>query len=120
MIGSPASRGAIASTGAAGRGGFAEAPAVSIAVDASITIARGTQRRIARLECAVVNRIAIPCPGLKMPVRACVDRASAVFFELNHRQVKRFSHIRPPAPEEGRRAAEIVTRQGLTPSRPAP
>src|SRR5665647_3434972 len=60
MIGSPASRGAVASLGGAGRGCLAAASAVSAvsaAIAASVTRAGGPQRRIARVNCAVVNRI---------------------------------------------------------------
>jgi hypothetical protein len=66
MIGSPASRGAVASTGAALRACLAEAPAVSTvmaAIAASVTMAGGPHRRIATVDCAVVDRFAMPCPG---------------------------------------------------------
>jgi hypothetical protein len=78
MIGSPASRGAVASLGDAGRGSLAAAPAVSAvsaAIAASVTIAAGPQRRIASVDCAVVNRFTMPCP-VGMRVRVCVDRVS--------------------------------------------
>jgi hypothetical protein len=66
MIGSPAARGAVASVGGAGRGGLAAVPAVSAisaAIAASVKIAGGPQRRIAAVDCAVMNRFAMPCPG---------------------------------------------------------
>src|SRR5947209_1160725 len=98
MIGSPAWRGATASTVAAGRACFAETPVESAATEAHITIARGTQRRIAVVDRAAVSRSAIAEPRFKMPFRACVDHASnRGFLGPNHHQVKRFSHIRPPA-----------------------
>jgi hypothetical protein len=64
MIGSPASRGAIASVG--GRACLAAAPAVSAvsaAIAASVAMAGGRLRRIATLDCAAVNRLTMPCPG---------------------------------------------------------
>jgi hypothetical protein len=64
MIGSPASRGAVASLGDAGRGSLAAASAasaVSTAIAASVTMAAGPQRRIATVDCAVVNRFTMPC-----------------------------------------------------------
>ena len=66
MIGSPASRGAVASVGGAGRGCLAAAPtvsAVNAAIAASVVRAGGPQRRIATLDRAVVNRFTMPCPG---------------------------------------------------------
>src|SRR5476651_2707320 len=78
MIGSPASRGADASLGGAGRGCLASASAVSAvsaAIAASVTMAAGPQRRIATVDCAVVNRFTMPCP-VGMRVRVCVDRVS--------------------------------------------
>jgi hypothetical protein len=65
MMGSPASRGAVAWVGA-GRASLAVAPAVSAvsaAVAASVTTAEGPQRRIAAVDCAVVDRFTMPCPG---------------------------------------------------------
>src|SRR5664280_1369074 len=65
MIGSPASRGAVASVGGAGRACLAAASglnAVSTAIAASVTMAGGPQRRIATVDCAVVNRFTMPCP----------------------------------------------------------
>src|SRR6266702_3176358 len=68
MIGSPARRGAAASTGGAAR--FAASAGdgrVSAATAASVTRAGGTprelQRRIATVDRAVQNRITMPCPG---------------------------------------------------------
>src|ERR1035437_1849403 len=78
MIGSPASRGAVASVGGAGRACLAAASglnAVSAAIAASVTMAAGPQRRIATMDCAVVNRFTMPCP-VGMRVRVCVDRVS--------------------------------------------
>ena len=66
MIGSPASRGAVASVGRAGRACLAAASAVSAvsaAIAASITMAGRPQRRIATVDCAVVNRFTMPFPG---------------------------------------------------------
>src|SRR6202046_2538105 len=66
MIGSPAARGAVASVGGAGCACLAAAPAVSpvsAAIAASVTMAGGPQRRIATVDCVVVNRFAMPCPG---------------------------------------------------------
>jgi hypothetical protein len=53
---------------AAGRACLAAAPAVSAvsaAIAASVTMAGDPQRRIATVDCAVVNRFTIPCPRLK-------------------------------------------------------
>jgi hypothetical protein len=58
MIGSPASRGATASVGAADRACLAAAgavSAVSAAIAASVAIVGGPQRRIATVDCAVVT-----------------------------------------------------------------
>jgi len=63
MIGSPASRGAVASVGGAGRACLAAAASVSAAIAASATMADGTQRRIVTVDCAVVSRFAMPRPG---------------------------------------------------------
>ena len=64
MIGSPASRGAVASVGGAGRACFAAAPVLSAASAASVTTAEAPQRRrIAPVDCAVVSRSTMPCPG---------------------------------------------------------
>jgi len=76
MIGSPASRGA--SVGGAGRACLAAASAVSAvraAIAASVTMAAGPQRRIATVDCAVVNRFTMLSP-VEMPLRACVDQVS--------------------------------------------
>src|ERR1700687_4340692 len=64
MIGSPASRGAVASTGCAGFACFAAASAggvsaISTAAAAKVTMAEGAHRRIASAERAVVNRFAM-------------------------------------------------------------
>ena len=66
MIGSPASRGAVVSVAGAGRACFGAASAVSAvsaAIAASVTMAGELQRRIAAVDCAVVNRFTIPSPG---------------------------------------------------------
>jgi hypothetical protein len=63
-IGSPASRGAIVSVGAE-RTCLAAASAVSAisaAIAASVTMGGNPQRRIATVDCAVVNRFTMPCP----------------------------------------------------------
>src|SRR6478736_4285451 len=76
MIGSPASRGAVASVGGAGRASLAAASTVSAAsaaIAASVTMAGPPQRRISTVDCAVINRFTMPCPG-QIPVRACVDQ----------------------------------------------
>ena len=65
MIGSPASRGAVVSVGGAGRACFGAASAVSadsVAIAASVALAGELQRRIAGVDCAVVNRPVIPMP----------------------------------------------------------
>jgi hypothetical protein len=62
MIGSPAWRGAAASTVAGFRACRADTPVVRTASEAiavSITLAEGPQRRIATEGCAVVSRFAI-------------------------------------------------------------
>src|SRR5476651_301280 len=64
MIGSPASRGAVASLGGAGRGSLAAAlglNAVSAAIAARLTTAGSAQRPIAKVDCTVVNRFTMPC-----------------------------------------------------------
>ena len=76
MSGSPALRGAVASVvGAgrpfaslvgAGRACLAAASAVSgasAAVAVSITMAGTPQCRVATVDCAVINRFTLPCPG---------------------------------------------------------
>src|SRR6266853_5343050 len=76
MIGSPASRGAVASVGGAGRACPAAASVVSAAsaaIAASVTMARSPQRSIAAADCAVINRFTMLAP-VEMPVRACVDQ----------------------------------------------
>jgi len=55
MTGSPASRGAVASVGGAGRASFAAAAAVSAAVAAiaaSVTMAETPRRHVATVDCA--------------------------------------------------------------------
>src|SRR3981189_1876634 len=76
MIGSPASRGAVASVG--GTGGPFLPPAVagtaaSAAIAASVTMAGPPQRRISTADCAIMNRFTMHAP-VEMPVRACVDQ----------------------------------------------
>jgi hypothetical protein len=72
MIGSPASRGAVASVGGAGRAACLAAAsvlsAVSTTMAASGTMEGGPHRRIVTVDCAVVNRFAIPCPGVRASV----------------------------------------------------
>src|SRR4051812_38975127 len=85
MIGSPASRGATASVACAGRAGFAAAgpaSAVSAAIAASITMEEGPQRRVATVDCAVVNRFPMPAP-VEMPVRARVGHVSDYDIRIN-------------------------------------
>src|SRR3984893_8861656 len=117
MIGSPASRGAIASVGGAGRACLAPAStvsAVSAATAASVTMAGGPQRRMATVDCAVLNRVTMLSP-VEMPLRACVDQVSDRDFGITNgrhhpRQFapgvictfrRQISHIRQPAWEEG-------------------
>jgi hypothetical protein len=66
MIGSPASRGAVASVACAGRvflGAASAVSAVSAATAASVAMATDRQCRIAAVDSAVVNRVAMPFPG---------------------------------------------------------
>jgi hypothetical protein len=59
MIGSPASRGAVASVVGAGRACLAAASAVSAAsaaIAASVTMAGTPKHRVATVDCAVMNR----------------------------------------------------------------
>ena len=49
--------------------------AISAAITASVAMAAGPQRRIATVDCAVVNRFTMPYP-VGMRVRVCVDRVS--------------------------------------------
>src|SRR3984893_8911782 len=117
MIGSPASRGAVASVGGAGRACLAAAStvsAVSAAIAASVTMVGGPQRRIATVDCAVVNRFTMLSP-VEMPLRACADQVSDRDFGITNgrhypRQFapwvigtfrRQISHIRQPAYEEG-------------------
>src|SRR5215471_1244474 len=69
MIGSPASRGAVASVViGAGRACLAAASAVSAAsaaIAASVTMAGIPQRRVARVDCAVMNRFTNAMSRLK-------------------------------------------------------
>src|SRR3954447_2536713 len=79
MIGSPAWRGAVASVSEAGRAclaGASAGSAVSAAIAVSVTMVGGPQRRIAALDCAVANRLVMPCAPVEMPVRACADQIS--------------------------------------------
>jgi hypothetical protein len=74
MIGSPASRGAVASTGDAGRACRAPAAVVkaeSSAIAASVAMAGVPQRRIARVDRAIANRLAMPYPGWSACSRLC-------------------------------------------------
>src|ERR1700675_1466418 len=103
MIGSPASRGAVASVGGAGRACLAAASpvrAVSAAIAASVTMAGGPQRRIATVDCAVVNRFTMLSP-VEMPLRACVDQVSDRDFGITNghhpRQFAAGGHRHVPA-----------------------
>src|SRR4030088_2698672 len=109
----------------AGAGGACLAPAAagsaaSAAVAASVTMAGGPQRRIATVDCAVVNRFPMLSP-IEMPLRACVDQVSDRDFGITNGRHhpcqfaprvigtfrRQISHIRQPAEEEGWLAAEI-------------
>jgi hypothetical protein len=68
MIGSPASRGAVASVVGAGRACLAAASAVSAAsaaIAASVTMAGTPQRGVATVDCAVMNRFTNAMSRLK-------------------------------------------------------
>ena len=81
----------VASCGCAGRACFGAASAVgavSAAIAASVTMAAGPQRRIATVDCAVVNRFTMPCP-VGMRARVCVDRGS-------DRDIRNSQHHRRP------------------------
>ena len=126
MIGSPASRGAVASWGCAGRACFGAASAVSAvsaAIAASVTMAAGPQRRIATVDCAVVNRFTMPCP-VGMRVRVCVDVSNRDVWITNSQHHTppirswglshvrwQFSRIRQGAFDERWLAAEIGTKR---------
>jgi hypothetical protein len=90
MIGSPASRGAVASVGGAGRSCLAAASAVSAAsaaIAASVTMAGRPQRRIATVDRAVANRFAMPCPRSKcLSARASIKCQIAIIFDLTNRR----------------------------------
>src|SRR4051794_29150022 len=120
MIGSPASRGATASTGAFGRAGLAAASAqtgVSRASAASVTMAWELQRRIATVDRVVGNRIAMPMP--RCVLRACVENCHITTGGLTNFHAAnslpeiigtfrwRSSLIRQPRQEEGQLAREI-------------
>src|SRR6516162_3258468 len=84
MIGSPASRGAVASVVGAGRACFAAASAVSaasVAIAASVTIAEGPQRRVATLDCFVMNRFANAMSLLNACLRLRRSRLATSLFE---------------------------------------
>src|ERR1700675_4453023 len=86
MIGSPASRGATASVGGAGRACLAPAStvsAVSAAIAASVTMAGCPPRRMATVGCAVVNRFTM-LSSVEMPLRACVDQVSDRDFGITN------------------------------------
>jgi hypothetical protein len=87
MIGSPTSRGAVASTGSAGF--FAakaleimadDVRAASAAIAASVTATGGFRRCIATVDRALVDR----CPMPQFPVRACVALV-AIMPPIRHR-----------------------------------
>src|SRR6186713_1976652 len=84
MIGSPASRGATASTGwrACLAASALTVNAVRAATVASATSPGGRQRRIAVVDCAVVIRSFMPYPG-PVPVRVRIDQI-AIFGLRNH------------------------------------
>jgi hypothetical protein len=95
MIGSPASRGAVASVGAAGRGGvFATVPVVSAAIAANVTRLEYPQRRIAAVGRAGVDRITIPCLG-RNASKVCVDRMIDRIFGLTNRRHRRRRQFAP-------------------------
>src|SRR5258706_12203589 len=112
MIGSPETRGAIAWVGGSERCLAAAPPvsAVSAAIATSVTMVGGPQRRIATVDCPVVNRFTMPSP-VEMPVRACVEQVSDRDFGITNgrhhpRQFapgvigtfrRQISHIRQPA-----------------------
>src|SRR5882757_9905087 len=84
MIGSPASRGAVASVGGARRACFAAAASVgtvSAAIAASATMTGDPHRRIAAVDCAVVNRFTIPCPGSNACPRLRRSRVKSRFLD---------------------------------------
>jgi hypothetical protein len=55
--------------------------AVSAAIATSVTMARVPQRRIATVDCAVVNRLTMLSP-IEMCLGACVDQVSDPDFEI--------------------------------------
>src|SRR6478672_11431664 len=76
MIGSPASRGAVASVGAAGRACLAVAAAVSAVTTptaARVTMVGGAQCRFATVDCVVKNRFTMHAP-VEIAVHACFDQ----------------------------------------------
>ncbi len=89
MIGSPASRGAVASTGGAVCARLAAAPevsAVSAAIAASVIMAGWAQRRLetvdrTAVDRAVVNRFPIPCPDRNACPRLRRSRIISRFLE---------------------------------------
>src|SRR5712671_5229655 len=88
MIGSPASRGAAASVGGAGRACLAAASpvsAVSAAIAASVTMAGGRQRRIATVDCAVVIRFTMPCRLKCLSALESIKCQVAFFWITNRR-----------------------------------
>jgi hypothetical protein len=87
MIGSPASRGAVASVVGAGRAGLAAASAVSAAsaaIAASVTMAGTPQRRVATVDCAVMNRFTNAMSRLK-----CLSALGSVGQVNNQRSINR-------------------------------
>src|ERR1017187_1951330 len=56
-------------------------------------MARGPQRRIATVDCAVVNRFIMLSP-IEMPLRACVDQASDRDFGITNclHHPRQFAH----------------------------
>src|ERR1700730_17741557 len=75
MIGSPASRGAVASEEGADTLALTSAvSAVSAAIAAIVTMAGSLKRRI--VDCVIENRSVAPMPPRLMPVRACLNQVS--------------------------------------------
>jgi hypothetical protein len=80
MIGSPRSRGAVASVTGAGRACFGAAWAagtVRVAIAARVTMAGQPRRRIAGVDRAVKNRIPMPFPG-----RKCLPALASILEQL--------------------------------------
>src|SRR4051812_13556653 len=114
MIGSPASRGAVASFGGAGRGSLAAASAVSAvraAIAASVMMAGGPQRRAATVVRAVLDRFAMSCPERN----ACSVLHRCIHDRPRRRKRGPLPHLRRSYSPGG---AEMITAATLT--RPPP